>query len=545
MDNTSNIAGTRQNLIVRVLVATKNAIIDIPSTLANNKMLVAVAAFLYLLPLVTTTATSPIRSLLYLITQIMIFGLLAMSFDLQLGRAGLLNFGQVALFGVGAYIMAFTLDPAVLPYPLNLIALIPYPLTLVLAMLVGAALGLIMGLTTSRMRGTAFAFIALAVAMFLYNFFAENTDISGGETGLRVVVPDIIRSAPFYLLFVSIAFVSLAGFLGMMILYVKKRKEAMGLVLFASVLISFTGFLFYFGTNIIGPIIVFAAFLGMIVLYFMERVGSIRDPLQYSERSTQSETLTFTKVITKYILPPYVVLIALIGLIVTFGSNILRLIDVWVQQTDVFYFTIPVQYYLVLTCVVVVYAFVKRAVESPFGRMVVAVAQNEERAEALGFNTFHCKIIVLMISGAIAGLSGALFAPFIRTITPESALGVDVTINAMLYTIIGGIGTLLGPLLGTGVVVYSEQNLVNFIQEGFNLPGELWLIALGAIYILIVLFMPYGIVGTIRNKALPLKERLLQLKAGRFEFKIKETDYWVFALVGAIGLFLFLLFASL
>jgi ABC-type branched-subunit amino acid transport system permease subunit len=535
MGNTSNIAGTLWNLVVR----------GIPSALVNNKMLVATAAFLYLLPLFTTTAISPIRSLLYLITQIMIFGLLAMSFDLQLGRAGLLNFGQVALFGVGAYIMAFTLNPAVLPYPFNLIALIPYPFTLVLAMLVGAALGLIMGLTTNRMRGTAFAFIALAVAMFLYNFFAENTDISGGETGLRVVVPEIIRSAPFYVLFVSISFAFLAGFLGMMILYVKKRKETMGLVVFTSVLIAFTGVLLYFGTNVIGPIIVFIAFLGMIVLYFMERIGSIRDPLQYSEKSAQSETLTPTKVITKYILPPYVVVIAIIGLLVTFGSNILQLIDVWIQQTDVFYLTIPVQYYLVLTCVVIVYAFVRRTVESPFGRMVVAVAQNEDRSEALGFNTYHCKIVVLVISGAIAGLSGALFTPFIRTITPDSALGVSITINAMLYTIIGGIGTLLGPLLGTGVVVYSEQNLVNFIQEGFNLPGELWLIALGAIYIFIVLFMPFGIVGTIRNKALPLRERLLRLKAGRYEFAIKETDYWAFALLGAIGLFLCLLFVSL
>ncbi|MGY5877298.1 MAG: hypothetical protein RTU30_16215, partial [Candidatus Thorarchaeota archaeon] len=81
---------------------------SIPSKLSNNKMLIAVIAFLYLLPLSTTAETSPVRFLLYLITQIMIFGLLAMSFDLQLGRAGLLNFGHVALFGVGAYCMTFT-----------------------------------------------------------------------------------------------------------------------------------------------------------------------------------------------------------------------------------------------------------------------------------------------------------------------------------------------------------------------------------------------------------------------------------------------------
>ena len=138
----------------------KYSIISIPSIISNNKTLVAIIAFLYLLPLGTTAGSSPLRSLLFLITQIMIFGLLAMSFDLQLGRAGLLNFGHVALFGVGAYFMAFTLNPSILPYPFNLISIIPYPLTIVLTMLVGAGLGFIMGLTTSRMRGTSFAFIA-------------------------------------------------------------------------------------------------------------------------------------------------------------------------------------------------------------------------------------------------------------------------------------------------------------------------------------------------------------------------------------------------
>ena len=184
---------------------------DIPSILSNNKMLISGIAFLYLLPLGTTASTSPVRAFLFLITQIMIFGILAMSFDLQLGRAG--------LFGVGAYTMAFILDAAVLPYPV----------ALVLAIVISAGLGFIMGLTTNRMRGTAFAFIALAIAMFLFNFFKVNPDLSGGETGLRVGTPDIIRTAPFYLIFVTLAFVFLAAFMGMIILYLKKRRESIGL----------------------------------------------------------------------------------------------------------------------------------------------------------------------------------------------------------------------------------------------------------------------------------------------------------------------------
>ncbi len=519
----------------------KGTILRIPSILSNNRTVIAVLAFLYLLPLGTTAGTSPVRALLFLITQIMIFSLLAMSFDLQLGRSALLNFGHVALFGVGAYFMAYTLDAGFLPEPFNAIAAIPYPLTLVLAMMIGGFLGLIMGLTTSRMRGTAFAFIALAISMFLYNFYAENPGLSGGETGLGVPTPDLIRTAPFYLLFVALAFVFLAAFAGMVILYLKKRTDSIALILFTPIMIVFTAFLFLFGTNIYGPILVFYAFLGMILLFWMERKRRISDPLEYVEKTfaMKGEVETTNKM-TTYVIPFIIIIITLIGLAVTFGTNIAEMVSLWIEDTTTFYYTIPVQFYLVLTCLVMTYFFIRRLIASPFGRMVTAVAQNEERAEALGYNSYRAKIVVLVISGAIAALAGALYAPFIRTIDPGTALGVEVTINAMLYTIIGGIGTLLGPILGTGVVVYSELNLVDFITEGLGLPGRLWLVGLGVMYIFIVLFMPLGIVGSIGRRAGSIKESLRQLKFGRFEFGLKDVDYWVFGFLGIMGLFFFL-----
>jgi ABC-type branched-subunit amino acid transport system permease subunit len=518
---------------------------DIIDTISNNKILVAVLAFLYILPLATGTTLTPLRALLFLLAQIMVFGLLAMSFDLQLGRGGLLNFGQVALFGVGAYFMAFTLDSSILPYPLNIVAYIPYPLTLVLAVLVGAGLGFIMGLTTSRMRGTAFAFIALAIAMFLYNFFAETPDISGGETGLRVAVPDLIRTAPFYLLFVALAFIFFSSFFVMIIHYLRGRRELFGLVLFIPIIASFVGFLLLFGTNIIGPMIVLVAFFASIVLYWLERSKSVGDPLAFSEPPLYAKNVQTPNRFLSLVLPLIILIVAVVGLSLTFGSNIMQMVVAWVLQTDTFAYPIPVQYYLILSCVVMVYFFTRRLVASPFGRMVAAVAQNEERAEALGYNVYFCKIVVLVIAGAIAGLAGGLFAPLARTIGPESALGVEGTINAMLYTIIGGIGTLLGPLVGAALVVYSQLRLVDFIQSGLHLPGDLWLVALGVLYVVIVLFMPRGIVGTIQNKTRSVKEKLSQLKIGGFEVGIRESDYWVFALLGIMSLFLLVYFASL
>jgi ABC-type branched-subunit amino acid transport system permease subunit len=459
----------------------------------------------------------------------MIFGILAISFDLQFGRTSLLNFGHVALFGVGAYSMAFGLE-----------ASIPYPLVLVLSMMVGGGLGLIMGLTTSRMRGTAFAFIALAIAMFLFNFFAENPDLSGGETGLGVPTPDIIRTGPFYMFFVILAFTFIAAFIGSIIMYMKKRNEPIGLFLLSSIMIAFTGILFVLGTNIIGPILAIIAFLGMVLLFWLDRNKSI-DPLQFSEttQSMSSEVKT-TSILTTYVMPLMIIIIAITGFVFAFGTNIAQMVSLWIEDSSTFYYTIPVQYYLVLTCVVITYVFVKRIVASPFGRMVAAVAQNEERAEALGYNSYHAKIMMMVLAGALAGLAGALYAPFIRTIDPHTVLGVEVTINAMLFTIIGGVATLFGPLLGAGIVEYSESYLVD-VMRGLGLPGELWIVALGVMYIFIVLFMPLGIVGSIGRRAGSLKERLRRIKIRQFEFGLKDADYWVFGLLGMIGLILFLL----
>jgi ABC-type branched-subunit amino acid transport system permease subunit len=524
---------SRSNAVVAKIVA-------IPSLLSKNRTLIAILAFLYMLPLGTAASTSPVRTLIYVLTRIMILGLLAMSFDLQLGRASLLNFGHVALFGVSAYIMAYTLQSDFLPPPFNLIAAIPYPFTIILAMMIGAGIGLVMGLTTSRMKGTAFAFIALAIAMFIYNFFAQSPAISGGETGLTVPTPDIIRTGPFYLFFVIIAFVFLAAFIGMIILYLKKWMDNFNLILVTPVMICLLGILFVFGSNSLGTILVALSFLMLGFLFLIQRDTSIGDPLQYVESQPNTSEDHGPDRLTAYILPFAIILIALVGVLLAFADNISQMFGLWVEDSSTFYFTIPVQYYLVLTCVVITYVFIRRLMTSPFGRMITAVAQNEERAEALGYNSYRAKVVLLVISGAIAGLAGALYAPYLKIIDPETTLGVGVTIDAMLFTIIGGIGTLFGPILGTGVVAYSELNLVDFFTSVLNWDGRFWLVGLGVMYIVIVLFMPLGIVGSTQRKFNSIKGKLQRLKLGRYEFGLKDGDYWIFGLIGAIGIVLLL-----
>jgi len=285
--------------------------------------------------------------------------------------------------------------------------------------------------------------------------------------------------------------------------------------------------------------------VGMLVLHLMERSKSIRDPLQSEEgEQVLSSEVKPVDILGRYILPLGILTIIVVGFIIAFWNNIYGMVLVGIEDTDVFLLRIPVMYYLVLTCVVMSFIFIKRLIASPFGRMVTAVAQNQERAEALGYNSYHSKIVVVMISGAIAALAGGLYAPFIRTIDPTTALGVGVSIDAMLYTIIGGIATILGPLLGAGVVVYSELNLVDFMNS-IGLPGDLWVVGLGIIYIIIVLYLPLGIVGSVGIKTRSIKERLLQVKIGSLEFGMKEMDYWVPVVIGTLVLLVLLLFFTI
>ena len=125
--------------------------------LSKNRVFITVVAFLYFLPLLTAAETSSLRTLLHTLTLIFTFGILAMSFDLQLGRSGLLNFGQALLFGVGAYMFAFIFTNKAMPFPISLISGLPYPFALFLTILIGISVGAVMGATTDRLRGTGYS----------------------------------------------------------------------------------------------------------------------------------------------------------------------------------------------------------------------------------------------------------------------------------------------------------------------------------------------------------------------------------------------------
>jgi len=166
-------------------------------------------------------------------------------------------------------------------------------------------------------------------------------------------------------------------------------------------------------------------------------------------------------------------------------------------------------YYLALAFLVSMYLLVRRIVNSPTGRVLIAIRENEQRAASIGYNPFQFKLIGIVVAGMIAGLAGALHALYLRNITPETTLGVGRTIEALLMTIIGGVGTLLGPVIGAIV----NRLLGNFLADQ-PLFRTTWQLILGIGYILLVLFFPYGIVGTWQMRRLDVRggwRRLVRL----------------------------------
>jgi branched-chain amino acid transport system permease protein len=144
-------------------------------------------------------------------------------------------------------------------------------------------------------------------------------------------------------------------------------------------------------------------------------------------------------------------------------------------------------YYLVFFFLVLGVWLMRRIVDSLMGRTFMAIRNGDELAEALGVNLMRNKLIAFLLSVLYAGLAGALYAGFVRFLGPDLA-GTTHAFDMTMYMIIGGLGTVLGPLLGALMVPWATQYL-QFLQE-FRF------LIFGPVLILLVIFVPNGIVGT-------------------------------------------------
>jgi urea transport system permease protein len=156
-------------------------------------------------------------------------------------------------------------------------------------------------------------------------------------------------------------------------------------------------------------------------------------------------------------------------------------------------------YYLIVIVLLLSYIFVWRLVNSPFGQALRAINSNEERVEFLGYNVPGIKLIVFVISCALAGLSGALYVP-VGFVTAE-IMGLLFSTAVIVWVAVGGRGTLYGAILGALLVNYLQVFMSDVLVF-------YWLLFIGLFFIVVVIFWPEGIVGLVQSLLGRIRSRI-------------------------------------
>lgn len=146
-------------------------------------------------------------------------------------------------------------------------------------------------------------------------------------------------------------------------------------------------------------------------------------------------------------------------------------------------------YYIILLAAVLVYLFCTWLTKSRFGKVIVSIRENEARLGFFGYKPSNFKIVIYVISGFIAGLAGILYTPMTNGITPEN-ISVAASTAVLVWLAVGGRGNLTGAIAGTLLINWGQS----LLSENF---ADYWQLILGIILLLIVFFIPNGIIGKI------------------------------------------------
>jgi branched-chain amino acid transport system permease protein len=170
-----------------------------------------------------------------------------------------------------------------------------------------------------------------------------------------------------------------------------------------------------------------------------------------------------------------------------------------------------ITYYLIFIVSLLLFLIMLRVVNSPFGRVLQAIRENEFRVEAMGYQVVAYRTIVSALSAAMAALAGALMALLLGYNGPDATLSFSLMIDILLMVVIGGMGTMYGAVIGAILVVLAEYYLQNIlgaihgVLAGTPVVSALfdpnrWLLWLGLLFVLIVTFFPQGIFGWLRHR---------------------------------------------
>lgn len=156
-------------------------------------------------------------------------------------------------------------------------------------------------------------------------------------------------------------------------------------------------------------------------------------------------------------------------------------------------FTPMSMHWFVLAVVTICYLIVRRITQSPFGMVLQAIRENEERTRAIGYRVERHKMAAVMLSALVAGLAGVLYGIFNAYAAPDYFFFLQSG-ETIIYNVMGGIGTLVGPIVGAGVFILLKELFSSFWSP------EYYLIPVGLLFTLMVMFMPQGLLGFLRQK---------------------------------------------
>jgi branched-chain amino acid transport system permease protein len=339
-----------------------------------GRRLLNAVLLLVLVALVLAPFLFPGTKALGVASRICIFVILVTSYDLMLGYTGIVSFAHLMVFGIGAYGVAILLAKGWVGWGAVLLGAAA-------GVAVAAAVAVVIGALSLRVRAIFFSMITLAVASFAEIVAEQWRGLTGGEDGLTFSVPTILTP---------------------------------GFRLFADPVL---------GVNINGTV---------------------------------------------------------------------------------------VTYYLTLIVALVLFLVMLRIVNSPFGRVLQAIRENEFRVEAMGYQVVAYRTIACVMSAVMAALAGVLMALVLRYVGPDATMSFSLMVDVLLMIVIGGMGTLYGAVIGSIVVVVAEyylQNVLGTISGAVSgipllsalFQPERWLLWLGLLFVLIVTFFPQGIVGRLRQ----------------------------------------------
>ena len=169
-------------------------------------------------------------------------------------------------------------------------------------------------------------------------------------------------------------------------------------------------------------------------------------------------------------------------------------------------------YYLLFVTALTVLLVLLRIVNSPFGRVLQAIRENEFRAEAIGYRVVIYRTLSSILSALFACLAGAMLALWLRYNGPDTSLSFEIMMDVLLIVVIGGMGTIYGSAIGAVLFVVAQSYLQDLLKMASDAASSLpwlsallspdrWLLWLGLLFVLSVYHFPSGVVGRLRASA--------------------------------------------